>query len=91
MLRKFVHEHTTALAYTAVGVLLFFASLLATFPYADTLTGVLAPMGLRLTMRDQGLSFPFGIRMDGVMLDLSLIHIWHGQMEIGRASCRERV
>jgi type II secretion system protein N len=69
MLRKFVHEHTTALAYTAVGVLLFFASLLATFPYADTLTGVLAPMGLRLTMRDQGLSFPFGIRMDGVMLD----------------------
>ena len=69
MLRDFVHERATLLAYIAVGVLLFFAFLLATFPYGDTLSGVLAPMGLRLSMRDQGLSFPFGIRMDDVMLD----------------------
>jgi type II secretion system protein N len=67
--RAFVREHRTAIAYVAVGVVMFFAFLLATFPYADTLSGVLAPMGLRLTMRDQGVSFPFGIRLDGVVLD----------------------
>ncbi|HLI78728.1 MAG TPA: type II secretion system protein GspN, partial [Candidatus Binataceae bacterium] len=69
MLRDFVHARARLLAYIAVGVLLFFAFLLATFPYGDTLSGVLAPTGLRLSMRDQGISFPFGIRMDGVMLD----------------------
>ncbi len=50
-------------------MLVFFAFLIATFPYADTLTNILTPMGLRLSSRDQGMSFPFGIRMDGVKLD----------------------
>ncbi|HLX36437.1 MAG TPA: type II secretion system protein GspN [Candidatus Binataceae bacterium] len=67
--REFVRAHRTVLAYVGFGAILFFAFLLATFPYADTLSGVLAPMGLRLTMRDQGVSFPFGIRLDGVVLD----------------------
>ena len=67
--REFVRAHATVLAYVAFGAVLFFAFLLATFPYADTFSGVLAPMGLRLTMRDQGVSFPFGIRLDGVVLD----------------------
>ena len=70
-IREFVRAHRTILAYVTVGALLFFAFLLATFPYADTLSGVLAPMGLRLTMREQGVSFPFGIRLDGVVLDSS--------------------
>jgi type II secretion system protein N len=69
MLREFVHQRATAIAYGAAGVLLFIAFLLATFPYAQTLSGVLAPTGLRLSMRNQGISFPFGIRMDDVMLD----------------------
>jgi type II secretion system protein N len=69
MVLDFVHEHATRIGYAALGVLLFFAFLLATFPYADTLSGVLAPMGLRLSSRAQGISFPYGIRMDGVMLD----------------------
>jgi len=69
MVPGFVHEHAAKIAYTAIGVVLFFAFLLATFPYADTLSGVIAPMGLRLTSRGQGMSFPYGLRMDGVMLD----------------------
>jgi type II secretion system protein N len=69
MVLDYVHEHALRIAYGAIGVLVFFAFLIATFPYADTLTGVLAPMGLRLSSRGQGMSFPFGIRMDGVMLD----------------------
>jgi type II secretion system protein N len=66
---EFVRRHATRLSYAAIGVLVFFAILIANFPYADTLSNVLAPMGLRLTSRDQGMSFPFGVRMDGVMLD----------------------
>jgi len=69
MVLDFVRQHATRIGYAAIGVLLFFAFLLATFPYGDTLTGMLAPMGLRLSSRGQGISFPFGIRMDGVMLD----------------------
>jgi type II secretion system protein N len=69
MFLDFLRAHATRIAYAALGVLVFFAFLIATFPYADTLTNVLAPMGLRLSSSDQGMSFPFGIRMDGVKLD----------------------
>ena len=69
MVLDFVRVHATRIGYAVVGVILFFAFLLATFPYADTLSGVLAPLGLRLSTRDQGISFPFGLRMDGVVLD----------------------
>lgn len=65
----FVHEHAVQIGYAAVGALLFFAFLFATFPYAETLSGILAPMGVRVSSRDQEISFPFGIRMDGVKLD----------------------
>ena len=51
---EFVRRHATRLSYAAIGVLVFFAILIANFPYADTLSNVLAPMGLRLTSRDQG-------------------------------------
>jgi type II secretion system protein N len=69
MVLDFVRHHATKIGYAAIGVVVFFAFLIATFPYADTLTGVLAPMGLRLSSRDQGMGFPFGVRMNGVMLD----------------------
>jgi type II secretion system protein N len=69
MVLDFLRAHSTRIAYAALGVLVFFAFLIATFPYADTLTNVLAPMGLRLSSSNQGMSFPFGIRMDGVKLD----------------------
>jgi type II secretion system protein N len=69
MVFDFFRNHAIRIGYAIIGVLVFFAFLLATFPYTQTLTGVLAPMGLRLSSRDQGMSFPFGVRMDGVMLD----------------------
>jgi type II secretion system protein N len=69
MISRFVHDHAARIAYAAIGLVFFLAFLLATFPYADTLSNVLAPMGLRLSSRDQGRSFPYGLRMDGVMLD----------------------
>ena len=69
MLPLFVREHASKVAYAAIGVALFLAFLLASFPYADTISGVLAPTGLRLTSRGQSMTFPYGLRMDGVMLD----------------------
>ncbi len=69
MVLDFLRTNATRIAYGVIGVLVFFSILIGTFPYADTLTNVLTPMGLRLSSRDQGMSFPFGIRMDGVMLD----------------------
>jgi type II secretion system protein N len=69
MVLAYLRAHAIRIGYAAIGVLVFFAFLIATFPYTDTLTNLLAPMGLRLSSRDQGVSFPFGIRMDGVMLD----------------------
>src|SRR6202040_842966 len=65
----FVREYATRIGYATIGVLCFFAFLLATFPYTDALSGLLAPMGLRLSTKGQGMSFPFGVSMDGVMLD----------------------
>lgn len=69
MVLDFLRRHVTRIGYAAIGVLVFLAFLIATFPYTDTLTRVLAPMGLRMSSRGQGISFPFGVRMDGVMLD----------------------
>ncbi len=69
MVVKFFRANAARLAYVAIGVTVFVAFLIATFPYNDTLTRVLAPMGLRMSSREQGMNFPFGVRMDGVMLD----------------------
>ncbi len=67
--RRFLQQHSLQIGYAALGVILFFAFLLARFPYADTLSGVLAPMGLRVSSREQGMSFPFGVKLSGVILD----------------------
>lgn len=56
------------LAYAAVGLTLFAAYLIATFPYSTTLTKMLAPMGLEVTSTGQSSSFPFGARLSGVRL-----------------------
>lgn len=71
MLPAVVRRHASKVAYIAIGVALFFAFLLASFPYADTISGLLAPTGLHLSTQSQGLSFPYGLRMDGVTLDSS--------------------
>ena len=55
-------------AYTVVGLSLFAAYLISTFPYSNTLTNVLAPMGLKVSSMSQSASFPFGARLSGVRL-----------------------
>jgi type II secretion system protein N len=56
------------IAYTAVGLTLFAAYLISTFPYSATLTKVLAPMGLEVSSTSQSASFPFGAQLSGVRL-----------------------
>jgi len=56
------------LAYAAVGLTLFAAYLISTFPYSTTLTKVLTPMGLEVTSTGQSASFPFGAKLSGVRL-----------------------
>jgi type II secretion system protein N len=51
-----------------VGLTLFAAYLVSTFPYSSTLTNVLAPMGLEVSSASQSASFPFGARLAGVRL-----------------------
>lgn len=51
-----------------VGLTLFAAYLISTFPYSTTLTKVLAPMGLEVSSTSQSASFPFGARLAGVRL-----------------------
>jgi type II secretion system protein N len=55
-------------AYTVLGLTLFGAYLVATFPYSPTLSKVLAPMGLEFTSTSQSASFPFGAKLSGVRL-----------------------
>jgi type II secretion system protein N len=55
-------------AYVLVGLTLFAAYLISTFPYSTTLSKVLAPMGLEVSSTSQSASFPFGARLAGVRL-----------------------
>ena len=55
-------------AYTLVGLTLFAAYLISTFPYSQTLTKVLAPMGLEVSSTSQRASFPFGAQLSDVRL-----------------------
>lgn len=71
--RDFARSHSVELSYAGAGLLLFFLFLIATFPYTDALSAVLAPMGLRFSSREQGFDFPFGLKMDGVALSDSQV------------------
>ena len=51
-----------------VGLTLFAAYLISTFPYSTTLSKVLAPMGLEVDSTSQRASFPFGAQLSGVRL-----------------------
>jgi len=55
-------------AYTLVGLTLFAAYLVATFPYSQTLTSFLAPMGLEVSSTSQRANFPFGAQLSDVRL-----------------------
>jgi type II secretion system protein N len=53
-------------SYAAFGAVLFLAFVIATFPYSATLTNLLAPMGMQISIVDQHLDFPFGARLTDV-------------------------
>jgi type II secretion system protein N len=56
------------IGYVVVGLTLFAAYLISTFPYSATLSKVLAPMGLEVSSASQSASFPFGARLSDVRL-----------------------
>jgi type II secretion system protein N len=61
-------QRLVRIGYVVVGLTLFAAYLVSTFPYSMTLTKVLAPMGLEVSSTSQSASFPFGARLAGVRL-----------------------
>lgn len=65
---NFLSGRALSLGYAAAGGVLFLVFLLATFPYADTLSGVLAPMGFSVSTRNLTFHFPFGMNMEGLRL-----------------------
>jgi type II secretion system protein N len=67
-LSRFAHEHSSALVYCGFGLLVFIASLAATFPYAATLSDLLRPANLRFSSSGQGISFPLGAALRDVRL-----------------------
>jgi type II secretion system protein N len=67
-LAQFQRPRFIRIAYVVVGLTLFAAYLISTFPYSTTLTKVLAPMGLEVSSTSQSASFPFGARLSGVRL-----------------------
>ena len=54
--------------YALAGAAVFLSFLIATFPYGDTLSSLLAPCQIRLRYANQRLSPPFGARLDDVTL-----------------------
>jgi type II secretion system protein N len=56
------------IGYVVVGLTLFAAYLISTFPYSATLSKVLAPMDLAVSSDSQSASFPFGARLANVRL-----------------------
>jgi type II secretion system protein N len=65
---QYLRPRFIRIAYVVVGLTLFAAYLISTFPYSTTLTKVLAPMGLEVSSTSQSASFPFGARLSDVRL-----------------------
>ncbi len=66
--RDFWRTHALEAGYAGAGVVFFALFLVATFPYSDAVSNVLAPMGLGLKSGDQKLSLPFGVELEDVRL-----------------------
>jgi type II secretion system protein N len=52
--------------YAAFGLALFVAFVIASFPYSATLSNLLTPMGMQISIGDQHLDFPFGAKLQDV-------------------------
>lgn len=55
-------------AYFVFGVVVFAAVLIARFPYAETVSSMLAPLQLRLSYHSQQMNLPFGAKLEDVRL-----------------------
>ncbi len=66
--REFWRGHLAVVGYAAFGLILFIVFVVANFPYAQTLSSILAPLGLKLSYVDQRLSLPLGAELRGVRL-----------------------
>lgn len=65
---EFMRDISKPLGYAAIAVVLFLTVLIASFPYADALSTMLAPYGLKIDYQDQRMSLPFGAALDNVRL-----------------------
>jgi type II secretion system protein N len=54
--------------YGMFAVILFLAFVIASFPYADSISSLLAPMRIKLVFQKQAMSFPMGARLQNVKL-----------------------
>jgi type II secretion system protein N len=54
--------------YGAVAAILFVAFLAASFPYADTISALAAPMRMKVVFQRQEMNFPIGARLQNVRL-----------------------
>lgn len=60
-------------AYAAFGVVLFMVFLVASFPYGQTLSSILAPFRLKVAYESQSLSLPVGARLyDAKLISLAV-------------------
>ncbi|MHB8383066.1 MAG: type II secretion system protein GspN [Candidatus Binataceae bacterium] len=65
---EYWRTHPLESGYLAAGVVLFFFFLFASFPYVSAFSAVLAPMGLRVSSRDQSFAIPIGARLSQVRI-----------------------
>ncbi len=61
-------EHSMALIYALAAMMLFVIFTIGTFPYDQALTGVLLPLGLKVSYRSERPAFPVGAVLQDVML-----------------------
>jgi type II secretion system protein N len=54
--------------YGAFAAILFVAFVTASFPYADTISALVAPMSMKLVFQRQKMNFPIGARLENVRL-----------------------
>ncbi len=66
--RGFWRAHYVQLVYALAGLLLFFAFIVAWFPYRQALSAALAPMGYRISIGSQGYAFPFAAALHDVTI-----------------------
>jgi type II secretion system protein N len=64
-----MHNRRLLLAgYGVFAALLFVAFLTASFPYADTISALAAPMRMKVVFQQQEMNFPIGARLENVRL-----------------------